>query len=430
VVYNASYLVPLAIRASQTLIKTFWFFAHGEAGCSQSAPTGRAPGGDTPDDNFDVSTFVPDLEKLYPDGAGWQVPFGRVGAKKGLIGAALDWQFWSVVQELQATEDVNDQARLISAANRLMGQLESITETFDQALYEAPDIAALDQSYRPDVQDLLLKRYQEPVRVVNLEFPPSLVQTQPVLVIPSGGLYGLENSAFLESTLDEYVRSGGTLVVLAQQHGYEFGILPTPDGKPITGYGWAEDQACLWNGTYIDTYHQILSSISTSQVSANVDGYFTGYPDNSTILLRRTANGQPAMLMYEYGAGRVVVSALYSDWGYTHAQATQDEIKIIRDLLAWAKAPAVLPEWHRGEMISVPVTVWNNASVVAASVKFLISDPDRKTTLAEPVVALSINPDQTATSTVTVTVPVDVALGLSSLSWPRLCVERNAWLVS
>lgn len=146
------------------------------------------------------------------------------------------------------------------------------------------------------------------------------------------------------------------MVVLAQQHGYEFGILPTPDGKPITGYGWGEDQACLWNGMYIDTYHQILSSITTNTVSANVNGYFTGYLENSTILLRRTANGQPAMLMYEYGAGRVVVSSLYSDWGYTHAQATQDEIKIIaspcvgygplvaprgaghiRDLLAWPR---------------------------------------------------------------------------------------------
>ncbi len=59
--------------------------------------------------------------------------------------------------------------------------------------------------------------------------------------------------------LDEYVKQGGTLIVFAQQHGYEFSVLPTPDGKPVTGYGWAEDQSCRYRSVYIDTYHQILS---------------------------------------------------------------------------------------------------------------------------------------------------------------------------
>jgi hypothetical protein len=292
---------------------------------------------DHPDDTFDVA-LVPGLESLDTTGELWKAVYDRVGEKKGFFSAYLGRKVSDAFTRLLAAQSDTEFRQREIELGTLLDEANQLNETLDDLLYHSPDVAVLDQGYRPDVQELLLKRYQEPVRVVNLEFPPSLVQTQPVLVIPSGGLYGLENSAFLKSTLDEYVRLGGTLVVLAQQHGYEFSILPTPDGKPITGYGWAEDQACLWNGTYIDTYHQILSSLSTSQVSANVDGYFTGYSDNSTILLRRTANGQPAMLMYEYGAGRVVVSSLYSDWGYTHAQATQDEVTIIRDLLAWAKA--------------------------------------------------------------------------------------------
>jgi hypothetical protein len=53
------------------------------------------------------------------------------------------------------------------------------------------------------------------------------------------------------------------------------------------------------------------------------------YPANSTVLLRRTANGQPAMLMYEHGQGKVVVSSLYTDWGSAHGQATRDVVEVI-----------------------------------------------------------------------------------------------------
>ena len=52
---------------------------------------------------------------------------------------------------------------------------------------------------------------------------------------------------------------GGTLVVFAQQRGYEFNVLPTPDGNPVTGYGWVEDHACFMNSVVIDTWHQVLA---------------------------------------------------------------------------------------------------------------------------------------------------------------------------
>jgi hypothetical protein len=420
----AKRLVPDAIAMGTALFKMFWRDVGG-GNCGSLPPGGRSPGTDNPDDTFDVGGLLPDLEQVASDRDFWKTFYGRVGGKKGLIGYAFDQRLVTAFTVMMAATSPEEFALREAEFTALLAQGNQVDETFDDLLYHSPDIAVLDQGYRPDVQDLLLKRYQEPVRVVNLEFPPTIVQTQPVLVIPSGGLYGLENSAFLKSTLDEYVKTGGTLVVLAQQHGYEFGILPTPDGKPITGYGWAEDQACLWNGTYIDTYHPILSSITTNTVSANVDGYFTGYPESSTILLRRTANGQPAMLMYEYGAGRVVVSSLYSDWGYAHAQATQDEIAIIRDLLVWAKAPAALPEVHRGEVVSVPVTVRNNTGVAAASVKFLVSDPDRKTTVAEPIVAVSIAP-QMAKQMVTVLYRLVQRSGLiESILAPTSCCKET-----
>jgi len=210
------------------------------------------------------------------------------------------------------------------------------------------------------------------------------------LTLPPSGLYGLENSAFLKTQLNEYVKQGGTLIVFAQQHGYEFNALPVPqetDGmfRNITGYGWTEDQSCFTNAVYLDTQHQMFSSISKSTPTLSVDGYFTNYPSNTTIILRRTANGQPAMIMYDYGQGKVIVSSMYSDFAMSHNQASSEELALVRDMISWAKKPATLPEIRPG-----PMEVKNSTDTEAASVKLLIYDPDRTAVLLEQTVAVSI----------------------------------------
>lgn len=101
-----------------------------------------------------------------------------------------------------------------------------------------------------------------------------------------------------KSKLEQYVNNGGTLIVFTQQHGYEFNALP---GGNVSGYGWLEDQSCQHASIGIATYHPILSGQDSVTSDANVDGYFTKYPKNATILLSRTKNGMPAMLMYEFG---------------------------------------------------------------------------------------------------------------------------------
>jgi hypothetical protein len=70
------------------------------------------------------------------------------------------------------------------------------------------------------------------------------------------------------------------------------------------------------------------------------------------VLLRRTANGQPAMLMYDYGAGKVIITSMYSDFAYGYSQASSDEIALVRDLISWAKQPANLPQIKPGEIVT------------------------------------------------------------------------------
>jgi hypothetical protein len=106
-----------------------------------------------------------------------------------------------------------------------------------------PGLAILKEGYFANLSSLAASKkegsiYSDAQIAVN-----ELLASSKVLVIPSGGLYGLENSAFLKAALDEYVKQGGTLIVFAQQHGYEFSILPVPqeaDGsyKNIQAYSW------------------------------------------------------------------------------------------------------------------------------------------------------------------------------------------------
>lgn len=214
---------------------------------------------------------------------------------------------------------------------------------------------------------------REPFTSAPIDFSPDMVADHPVLIIPSGGLYGLDGSATFKAKLDGYVTNGGTLVVLSQQHGYEFKALP---GGKVSGYGWLEDQSCQWNSTYIDEYHQILSGQSSAFTDFHVDGFFTGWPDGASILLRRTKNGMPAMLLYEHGQGRVIVTSFYEDWGYTRGQFTEDGRKLMRDLLAWAKDPKVLPEFRPGEHGEVSFNVTNTAVADASQVRLIVRDPE------------------------------------------------------
>ena len=258
-----------------------------------------------------------------------------------------------------------------------------------------------------------------------------LIGTENVHVIPSGGLYGKDNSPLFKAELDEFVKQGGTLVVLDQQHGYEFSALPVPqeaDGtyKKVAGYGWGEDQSCQYASSYIDTWHQMLAGQSSATPSVNVDGYFTSYPSNATVVLRRVINGQPALISYPYGKGLVVVTTLYSDYAYGFGQASAEEKALVRDLVSWARKPAELPEISSGATLTTPllVTVKNDQLTEAAAVKVRVLNPDKSTVLAEQTTSLSISAGQTADVSVPFSVPV-TTLGIYHTDYLLLDAKGN-----
>ena len=262
-----------------------------------------------------------------------------------------------------------------------------------------PHIAVLRVGEAESIQKLLTD-INEPGTFVDLDFSQDDLRDYPILIIPSGGLYGLDSLQSFKSKLSEYVQNGGNLIVFSQQHGYEFNALP---GGEVSGYGWLEDQSCHYKSVGISTYHPILSGQDSATLDVNVDGYFTQYPENTTILLSRTKNGMPAMLLYGYGSGNVLATTAYTDSAYTHYQSTKDGMILVRDMIAWTKdgreittygmsnivnvsisvmnvfmpIPSVeYPHYEPGDTVDIPINVTNYANITSDKVSISVFDPD------------------------------------------------------
>ncbi len=251
----------------------------------------------------------------------------------------------------------------------------------------------------------LMQKLNEPVNILLDDFtllePGKAVKDYPILILPSGALQGLENSETVKAFLDNYVTSGGFLIAFSQQRGYEFTALPS--GK-LSGYGWREDQSCLSNAAYIAEPHPIFSRQTKVNMDANIDGYFTVWPKDAKILLRRIKNNMPAMILYKHGQGHVLATTMYPDFGFLSGQTTSDELNIMRDILFWAKDPKDYPEAKPGESISVLLNIVNGTTQEANAVKLIVKDSAGQT-IKEEMVALSVPAGQTVQYTYTFSAP-------------------------
>ena len=159
-----------------------------------------------------------------------------------------------------------------------------------------------------------------------------------MLIIPSGALMGLWYNENLRELLNYYVTfMGGTVLCLCQQYGHHYGILPVPaDSEPVNAFGWNEAQSCYNHSLQRMSCDPYLVN-ADDQGNYNIDGYFTGYPQNTDVLLADERNGihYPVMIEYECGLGRVVVTSMFGDWAWRNYQATTQESKLLRDVIAW-----------------------------------------------------------------------------------------------
>lgn len=199
-----------------------------------------------------------------------------------------------------------------------------------------------------------------------------------VLIIPSAGLRGLENSSIFKERLAYFVQNGGTVICMTQPKGEEWQALPVPAGDALEGYGWEQDQSCFNNACYISNYDVVCAGQASVNFTGNADGYISQWPDSAKVILSRTKNCMPDLIKYSYGDGQVMVSGLYSDWGYGHGTATPAEFALLWDMVAWAKdANKIIPEYKPNTAITLPVKIINNCSQEASIVRLYIVKPQR-----------------------------------------------------
>ncbi|GEM_PF-3408789 len=197
----------------------------------------------------------------------------------------------------------------------------------------------------------------------------------PVLIIPTGGLYGLDSLTEFKDNLRRYVEWGGTVIAFSQARGFEYNALP---GGEVSGFGYLEDENCQYKSVGISEYHPVLSGQDSLVLDLNVDGFFTHWPENTQLLLERTVNGMPAMIMYEYGEGNVIATTSFADWGSANmfwsrgdpslnwsqrwdmGTITEDDWTLVRDVCAWAlDTQDEMPEFGPDGEISLPIHIAN-----------------------------------------------------------------------
>ncbi|MBU4589315.1 MAG: carboxypeptidase regulatory-like domain-containing protein [Candidatus Omnitrophica bacterium] len=341
------------------------------------------PGIDHPDDTFDVVSFAKNIDvnpREFFD------LYLRIAGRKNKAYLLKYWEgivdFEKAQKELQDGESEADViAKWEELLNEKNASFHQNHASASKEYIECPDAAILANGYYNELAKLIIEKVGEPVRIIDHTFNPSIVNEQKLLVIPSGGLSGLSHSAIFRKKLSEFVKNGGTIVCFSQQYGYNFNALP---GGALEGYGWQEDVSCHSKAAYIENFHQILSSQKEFYPDVKIDGYFTNYPDGAKILLRRTKNLMPAMLMYDFGDGRVIVSALYSDWGYSNGQASSSEISLVRDMVRWSKQGRTLPEHKAGEDFKQAINTQRDFD----KIKMLLRSPDN-TVLEEKISSLA-----------------------------------------
>ena len=127
-----------------------------------------------------------------------------------------------------------------------------------------------------------------------------------MVIVPSGGLYRYGESDEAAAWLETYVAIGGTLIVLAQFDSPDWEMLP---GGQVRGLGYDQDILCKNASVRIVNSSPWIVGIGRDLPDIQVDGSFTAWPADATIVLMRTT-GNFTVLTFVVEDLKSVVSEL------------------------------------------------------------------------------------------------------------------------
>jgi len=241
--------------------------------------------------------------------------------------------------------------------------------------------------------------------------PEILLNSGKVIIFPSGSLFGKDNDSTFKIILQEYVQKGGNIIVFGQQFGrFVDAVLPKNDGDVLRSYGWRESNSCIRDSSFFESFHPALASLTRATANVGIDGYFSSIPGNAAVLLRSIANKNPVLVTYKCGLGTVTATSMFTDWAYSHSQASMAELNLVRDLITYAKNPNLPISSYNitdnpNPTITLPVTIKNDTQSTASKVQIAVYTPDRDTVLFETFQGISLAPGAEEQLQVTFTLP-------------------------
>ena len=250
-----------------------------------------------------------------------------------------------------------------------------------------PDVAVLRGGFFEQWLGLLAD-FQEPAFPADPRSIAGMENTKPLLIIPSGALYGLAHSTFFQAALADYARSGGIIICFAQQQGEDFSALPVPPSQSIHAVGWSKDFGPLFRASTIRSRHPILSGMKRTAPEIETEGYLASYPEQTKILLSRR-DGKPTLILYPFGAGWVVVTTLFSDVSHGQGHLHRDEKKLVRDLLSWAKARSRVKRASPGKPVDLRLSMVIPRGKRPSRVRIMVMRPDRRRPIVKKVMKLA-----------------------------------------
>ncbi len=243
------------------------------------------------------------------------------------------------------------------------------------AYVQSPRVALLQNGHVTGAA-ALLSELGFPYTLLPPDFAPNEAAATPVLLIPTGGLFGLADVASVRDRLAAYVEQGGTLIVAAQQHSADLAALP----GDLAGLGWRDDPGGYHAAALIADAHPALASFTRPTMTLFLDGALQPptAPDVASLLVREKQGGDAATLA-TYGAGYIIATALTSDWGQTQAQIGPDDRLLWRGLLNWGALRAnqlAAATFAPDDEVYLPLRVQNTTERGISRLRLTLRAPD------------------------------------------------------
>jgi hypothetical protein len=131
------------------------------------------------------------------------------------------------------------------------------------------------------------------------------------------------------------------------------------------------------------------------------------------------------MLIYPYGTGIVLLTTVHEDISFSQNLSTMDGVRLVRDIIEWAKAESKgqdISSYEAGSTAIIPLTITAGPTVSGAeSININMYDPDGNlaSTLNLPI---SLGPSETKTLSIEY---APTTLGIWSIDYELLDVDGN-----